>query len=148
MTPEKLKLLYDAIICRDLMKELQMDVLYSEYVLVWDGIRMPMHKTQNGKWTDLNLMDQEDPEAVKEQYIRIGRILDANYEKANFEQEVNKLIHLTKLQQVILLSCLKQYEDIFDGNLGEWTGPPIEIPLKDEANPYHTRAFPITVIHL
>ena len=109
---------------------------------------MPMHKTQNGKWTDLNLMDQEYPEAVKEQYIRIGRIIDANYEKANFEQEVNKLIHLTKLQRVILLSCIKQYEDMFDGNIGEWTGSPIEIPLKDEANPYQIRAFPITVIHL
>ena len=54
MIPEKLKLLYDAIICRDLMKELQMDVLYSEYVLVWDGVRMPMHKIQNGKGKDLN----------------------------------------------------------------------------------------------
>ena len=67
------------------MKELQMDVLYSEYVLVWDGVRMPMHKIQNGKGKDLNWMDQEDPDAVKEQSIWISRILDANYEKDNFE---------------------------------------------------------------
>ena len=93
-------------------------------------------------------MDQEDPQAVKEKSIQISRILDANYEKANFEQEVNKLIHLTKFQRVILLICLKQYEDIFDGNLGGWTGPPVEIPLKDEAKPYHAQAFPIPIIHL
>ena len=71
-----------------------MDVLYSEDAVVWDGVRPPMQKIQNGKWTDLNLMYQEDPEAIKEQSIRLGRILDANYEKADLEQEVDKLIHL------------------------------------------------------
>ena len=30
-------------------------------------------------------MDQEDPEAIKEQSARLGRILDANYEKGQFE---------------------------------------------------------------
>ena len=58
-----------------------MDVLYLEDVVVWDGIRLPMQKTQNGKWTDLNLMDQEDTEAIKGHAIRLGRILDGNYEK-------------------------------------------------------------------
>ena len=80
------------------MKELQMDVLYSEYVVVWDGIRLPMQKIQNGKWTDLNLMNQGGLEAIKKQSTWIGRILDTNYEKADLEQEVNKLIHLTKLE--------------------------------------------------
>ena len=92
---------------------------------------------QNWKWTDLNLTDQEYTEAIKEQSIRLGIILDSNDEKADLEQEVNKLIQLTKLQQLILLSCLKRYEDIFDGNLSEWTGPLVWIPFKDEAKPYH-----------
>ena len=93
-------------------------------------------------------MDQEDSGAIKEQPIRLSRILVTNHEKANLEQEVNKLIHLTKLQRVILLSCLKLYEDIFNGNLGDWNGTPVEIPLKDEANPYHVQAFTIPFIHL
>ena len=79
MLPEKQKLPYDVIIGRDFMKELQMDVLYSEDVLVWDSIRLPMQKIQNGKWTDLDLMYQEDPEAIKEHSIRLGRIIDYNY---------------------------------------------------------------------
>ena len=61
---------------------------------------------------------------------------------------VNKIIHLIKFQRVILLSCLKRYEYLFDGNIGEWTGPPVDIPLKDEANPYHARAFPILFIDI
>ena len=93
-------------------------------------------------------MDQEDPEAVKEQSIRISRILDANYEKANFEQEVNKLIHLTKFQRVILLIFLKQYEDIFDDDLGCWTGLLVYIPLQDKVNTHHERSLPIPVTHL
>ena len=98
MLLEKQKLPYDVIIGRDLTKELEMDVLYSEYVVVWDGVRLPMQKTQNGKWTKLNLIYQEYPESIKEQYIRLGRILNANNKKADLEQDVNKLILLTKSQ--------------------------------------------------
>ena len=46
-----------------------MDDLCSEDVVIWDGVRLPMQKIQNGKLTDLNLMDQEDPEAIKEKSI-------------------------------------------------------------------------------
>ena len=53
------------------------------------------------------------------------------YKKVDLEQEVNKSIHLTKFQRVILLSCLKLYEYIFDGNIGEWTVTPVDIPLKE-----------------
>ena len=105
-------------------------------------------KIQNGKWTDLNLMDQNDPEDIKEQSKQLGRILDANYKKADSEQEVSKLTHLNKFQRVILLGCLKCYEDLFDGNIVEWTVPPVDITLKDKDKPLHTRALPITVTHI
>ena len=100
---------YDVIIDCDLTKQLQIDVLCSEDVLVWDGVRLPMQKIQNGKWTDLNLMYQEDPDDIKEKSIRLGRKLDANYERSDLEQEVNELIHITKFQRVLLLICLKLY---------------------------------------
>ena len=48
------------------MKELKIDVLYSENVVVWDNIILPVQKIQNGNWTDLNLLGQEDPESIKE----------------------------------------------------------------------------------
>ena len=130
------------------MKYLQMYILYSEHVVVWDGVRLIMQKIQNLKCTDIKLMDQEDPDANKEQPMRNGRILHANYEQVDLEQEFNKLIRLTKFQQVILLSCLKCYEDLFNGNIGEWTGPPVDTPLKDEFKTYRAHAFPIPVIRL
>ena len=30
------------------------------------GVRLLMQKNQNGKWMELNLMYQEDPDAIKE----------------------------------------------------------------------------------
>ena len=55
-----------------------MGVLYSEDVLVWNCVILSMQKIQNVKWMDLNSMDQDDPEAIKEQSIRLVRILNAN----------------------------------------------------------------------
>ena len=75
-------------------------------------------------------------------------MLNANYQKADLEQEVSKIIHLIKLQWVILLECVKCYKDIFYGNIGEWTGSPIDIPIKLKSKHYHTWAFPIQVIHI
>ena len=93
-------------------------------------------------------MDQQYPDSIKEQSIWLGRILDVNYEKADLEQEVNKLIDLTKFQRVILPSCLKQCKDLFVGDLGEWAMPLVDIPIKDESKPYHTQDFPIMFIHI
>ena len=86
---------------------MQIDAFYSEDVVVWDGVRLPMHKTQNEKWTDLDLIYKEYPEAIKEHSIWLGRILDDNYKKADLEQKVNKLIPITKFQRVVLLSYIK-----------------------------------------
>ena len=97
---------------------------------------------------DLNLTEEEYPQTIKEKSIWIGRILDANYKNYGFEQEVHKLIHLSKIQRVILLSFLKRYEDLFGGNIGEWTVPAVLIPIKEEAKPYHAQAFPIPLIHI
>ena len=36
-----------------------------------------------------------------------------------------------------------QCENLFDGTLGQWKGPPVEIQLREGAKPYHARAYPI-----
>ena len=76
------------------------------------------------------------------------RILDANYQKADLEKEVEKLTHLSSAQQEALLIYLKKYESLFNGELGKWEGPPVDLELKEGAKPYHARAFPIPHIHL
>ena len=42
--PETSSLPYDVIMGQDLMRNLAMDVLYSEGVIVWDELRVPMRQ--------------------------------------------------------------------------------------------------------
>ena len=148
--PEDCKLPYDMIIGRDLMRKLKMDVLYSDNVVTWDELRLPMHEVKsNGEWYDFNALveDQAESESVKDSMSRLTRILDANYDTPDLEVEVAKMTHLTAIQRTLLLALLKKNEDLFDGELGDWVGDPVEIPLKEGSQPYHARAFPIPNIH-
>ena len=36
---------------------------------------------------------------------------------------------------------------MFDGNLGTWNGNPYDIKLKQDAEPYHGKPFPVPRIH-
>ena len=66
-----------------------------------------MQIIQNRTGTYLNLMDQEDSEVIQEQYIWLSIILDADYERDDLEQEVDKIIHLNKFKRLPLILCLK-----------------------------------------
>ena len=86
--PENSKLPYDMIIGRDLMRKLKMDVLYSDNVVTWDELWLPMHEVKsNGKWYDFNALveDQAESESVKDSMARLTRILDTNYDTSNLE---------------------------------------------------------------
>ena len=138
------------IIGRDLMRKLKMDVLYSDNVVTWDELRLPMHKVKaKGKWHNFNALveDQAESESVKDSMSRLTRILDANYDTPVLEDEVAKMTHLNPIQRNLLLTLLKENEDLFDGPLGDWVSDPIKIPLKEGAKPYHARAFHIPHIH-
>ncbi len=47
----------------------------------------------------------------------------------------------------LLLALLLQFEELFDGMLGDWKLPPISFELKQGAKPYHGRLYPIPKIH-
>ena len=46
-----------------------------------------------------------------------------------------------------LYTLLKNYECLYDGNLGKWHGKPYGIKPKPDAEPYHRKTFPDTHIH-
>jgi hypothetical protein len=78
---------------------------------------------------------------------RLTRILDANYDKPDLDDEVAKMAHLTPIQRTLLLALLKKNEKLIDGRLGDWIGDPVEIPQKEGAKEYHVQAFPIPHIN-
>jgi len=77
-----------------------------------------------------------EPIATQEATERIVRILNSKYKKADLDQEVAAgAEELDKPQQQKLLSLLKDFEDLFDGTLGNWNTEPIDIELKPEHKP-------------
>jgi hypothetical protein len=76
------------------------------------------------------------------------QILDANYKKADHQSVVqDNCKHLKVDQQKQLLQLLGNYESLFDGTLGDWKTKPVSFQLKEGVRPYHSQAFPVTMIH-
>mgnify|MGYP005753024869 CR=1 FL=1 len=131
---------YDMIIGRDLLRSLAIDIKFSNETVEWDGAYIPMKGMNASIETDYHI---EDSFVIDSAASRIKTILDAKYVKANLEEIVNGYTHLTKDERKLLLILLKKYEPLFDGTLGQWTGSPYEIELKEGAQPYHVNPYPI-----
>ena len=48
-------------------------------------------------------------------------------------------------QKETLPKLLLEYEDLFDGTIGDWKTEPISIELKPGATPFHGKPYPVTV---
>ena len=69
---------------------------------------------------------------------RVKQILDAKYEKANLPKVAkDNCGHLSMQQRNDLLRLLIQYEELFDGTLGDWQDKLVSFELKPYAKPYH-----------
>ena len=77
-------------------------------------------------------------------------ILDAKYEKANLRAitKADCLNHLSETERNKLLQLLQEYEELFDGTLGDWDCNLVSLQLKEGAQPYHGRPFPIPKKHM
>jgi hypothetical protein len=96
---------YDMILGRDLQSPLRMDILFSTGTVVWNEISIPMRTGQQREKKHLNeYLDQviEDlslPELIREEHHEATKILDANYKKADLEEFVKNIPHLTNNQK-------------------------------------------------
>ena len=52
--------------------------------------------------------------------------------------------NLTGNQKQDLLKLLLEYEDLFDGNIGDWKTNPISPELQPGATPFHGKTYPVT----
>ena len=84
---------------------------------------------------------------IKEAHARTNNILDANYEFLDIDSFVETLHYLSKENRESLRLLLHRYADLFDGKLGAWNAKPVNFELKENAKPYHARAYSIPKIH-
>ncbi len=77
-------------------------------------------------------------------------ILDAKYENPNLRAIIKEdcLKHRCAMEKDKLLKLLEEFEELFDGTLGDWDCNPVSLQLKEKAQPYHDRPFPILKKHV
>ena len=144
---------YDMIIGRDLQFALKLDISFSTSSLIWNEIAIPMRTGQQRSKEALNayldsvIETSSEPEILREELYEAKKILDSDYKKADLDEVVRNIPHLTEEQKIQVRTTLYQYESLFEGRLGLWDTPPISLELEEGSKPYHARAYPIPQIH-
>ena len=129
--------------------------MFSANLITIDPIKLPMQSinelpTSNKEALGFNnsLAKNQEPKITELATQRIVKILDAKYEKANHPETVkNYCYHPNPEEQNQLLEVLFEFEDLFDGTLGDWKTESVSFELKEGSKPYHSRAFPIPHKH-
>ena len=76
------------------------------------------------------------------------RILDAKYEQKDLNKVMTKQCqHLSTEEQEIILSLLRNFEDLFDGIFGTWNTTTVYLELRDGAKPLCSRPYPVPRVH-
>ena len=90
----------------------------------------------------------KEPQSTLEATKRLIQILDAKYEKVDLRAMTANCTHLSDPDKQKLLVLLQEFEELFDGTLGECNCEPVSLQLREGAKPYHGRPFPIPKKHL
>ena len=133
---------YDMIMGRDLLQELGIILNFQDATIQWEHGICPMKSTDKKTTYQINAAIV-DSKPLQEATTRMKQILEAKYEPANLHEVVNSCKNLQLKDKQALYSLLSKYKDLFDGSLGHWIGEQYNIELKENAKPYHTRAYPI-----
>ena len=142
--------MYDLILGCKTMKELGIVLDFRTKEITIDEIILPMRDINSlttskleSTWTVNNSMAQE-PHSTQEATQQVVHILDAKYEKADLQSVVStNCTHLSLQDQNKLLELLTEFEELFDGTLGDWNTEPVSFELKEGTKPYHGRPFPV-----
>jgi hypothetical protein len=88
-----------------------------------------------------------EPEQIHAVNKRHTRILDANYKAADLSEIIKCISTIDDIEKHSLLGLLRKYENLFDGNLGNFETSKVKLNLKEDAKPYHAKASPMPKIH-
>ena len=146
------KPVYDLIIGVQSLANIGCILDFASKSLTIDSIKLPMRPQDSfmdPKALRTQFKEILEPASMREATNRAVKILDSKYEKANLVEVVQTTCtHLTDHQQSKLISLLREFEELFDGTLGDFQTEPVSFELLKDAKPYHGRPYPIPHIHL
>jgi hypothetical protein len=147
--------LYDLIIGKQTLHDIDAMLDFKERTITIDDILLPMRNINNlqlkpsiSRVLKLNSSFAQEPASTRNATKRVVEIFDAKYDRADLPSIVkNNCAHLSTSHRNLLLVLLLKFEELFKGMLGDWKLPPVSFELKEGANPYHGRPYPIPKIH-
>lgn len=128
------KVRYDAIIGRDLLQQLKLDICYSDGTMKMEGRNVLMKKRGQ---VPVFYIDNNDDD------MYAAEILDAKYDKIEIDAVIEQQKHLNDSQRQQLKAVMRGFEVLFDGKLKKYPGKQIRLELKEDARPVHCKPFPI-----
>jgi hypothetical protein len=87
------------------------------------------------------------PQHVHAAKKRQTRILEANYKATDLQEILKCISTIDDVEKNKFLGLLKKYEHLFDGTLAKFETSDVKLNLKEDANPYNAKAFPVSKIH-
>jgi hypothetical protein len=78
---------------------------------------------------------------------RQTRILDENYKAADLSEIIKCISTIDDIEKNNIVGLLRKYEHLFDGTLRNFETSKVKLNLKEDAKPYHAKAFPVPKNH-
>ena len=75
------------------------------------------------------------------------KILNSTYAKSDLKQAANNLIQLKSEEITQLLRLLEDFEDFFNGTLGDWATETVYIELNPGSKPFNSKYYPVPIIN-
>ena len=146
--------MYDLILGTQTLNKLGVTLNFKDKTINMEDITLPMYhsihlsKHLMARRAKQNYSLSPEPNSTAVATKRMVEILDAHYEKADLPAICKACVHLTTKQQQQLLTLLQNFEELFDGTLGDWKTTPVSLELKEGTKPYHVRRpFPVPKVH-
>ena len=134
---------FDLIIGTKIMSELGLVLDFKNRMITINEIELPMRSieqlpTSNEKSFNNCMANNIEPKSTEFATQRIVKILDAKYEKANLPKIVrHNCQHLSPEERTQLLEVLIEFENLFDGSLGDRDAKSVSFQLKEGSQRYH-----------
>ncbi len=119
--------LYDLIFGRQTLHDIGAVLDFKEKTITIDDVLLPMRNINNlqlkhsiSRLLKLNSSFAQEPTSTHNATKHVVEILDAKYDKADLPGIVkNNCVHLSTSHRNLLLVLLLQFEELFDGTLGD-----------------------------
>ena len=101
---------------------------FKHQVLQWYGVTVPM-KEPSGLLGEIDttsrdmrevVMKTEEPVSTRDANERLVKIIESTYAKSNLGQVAINATQMSSEERTQIIRILQDYEELFDGNLGDW----------------------------